>query len=148
TVNGVTVAFGTGATLAPGLGGNDTSTLSLSGALNLSSGSTNRVVVNKTTSVANSKVSGLTSVAMAGTLVVNNVGNALSGGDAIQLFSASSYSGGFANIIPSTPGTGLTWNTSTLTTDGNLRVAGGVNPSPTNIVTSVSGTQLTLSWPN
>jgi autotransporter-associated beta strand protein len=148
TVAGNTVALGSNATLAPGLGGSDTSALTLNGAVTLSSGSTNKVVVNKTTSVVNSKVSGLTSVSMAGTLVVNSVGNALAAGDAIPLFSALNYSGGFATITPSIPGTGLAWNTSTLTTDGTLRVAIGVNPIPTNIVISASSGQLTFSWPS
>ena len=63
------------------------------------------MVVKKTGSVANDTVTGLTSVTMGGTLVINNVGNPLAGGDAIQLFSASSgYSGSFDNIIPATPG--------------------------------------------
>ena len=146
-VIGNTVAFGNNATLAPGLGGADTSPLALNGAITLSAGSTNKVVVNKTIGIANSEVTGLTSVAMAGTLVVNNVGGGLAANDAIPLFSAGSYSGGFTTIIPATPGAGLAWNTSTLATDGTLRVAIGVNPNPTNLVVSVSGNQLTFSWP-
>ena len=147
TVTGA-VIFASGATLAPGQGGNNTSALTMNGAATLSLGSTNSIVVNKTTSVANSKVTGLTSVAMAGTLVINSVGNPLAGGDAIQLFSAGSYTGGFNTIIPATPGPNLLWNTSTLTTDGTLRVASNTNPNPTNLVVSVSGNQLTFSWPS
>jgi autotransporter-associated beta strand protein len=146
TVTGA-VAFATGATLAPGLGGNSTATLTMSGPLTLQGGSSNAVVVNKTTGVANSKVIGLASVAIGGTLVVNSVGNPLAGGDAIPLFSAGSYSGGFANIVPSTPGAGLAWNTSTLLSDGTLRVSSNANPNPTNLIVSVSGNQLTFSWP-
>ncbi|HVM48200.1 MAG TPA: autotransporter-associated beta strand repeat-containing protein, partial [Candidatus Acidoferrum sp.] len=144
------VVFGTGSTLAPGFPDNNTYTLTMSGNLTLQAGSTNLVVVNKTTSVANDMVSGLASVTMGGTLVVTNVGNALAGGDAIQLFSASSggYSGLFANIIPATPGAGLSWDTSTLDTDGKLRVLSTLPRTPTNIVYSVSGNQLTLGWPN
>jgi hypothetical protein len=93
-------------------------------------------------------VTGLTSVAIGGTLVVNSVGNPLSGGDAIPLFTAGSYGGGFANITPPTPGPGLTWNTSTLLTDGTLRVNSTANPQPTNIVISASGGQLSFSWPS
>jgi hypothetical protein len=85
---------------------------------------------------------------MAGTLIINNVGNPLAGGDAIPLFSASSYSGGFATIIPATPGAGLAWNTSTLATDGTLRVIATVNPNPTNLVYSISNGQITFSWPS
>jgi len=52
-------------------------------------------------------------------------------------------------LVPAAPGANLTWDTSTLATDGTLRVAAGtgVNTTSTNIVTSVSGNQLTLSWP-
>jgi hypothetical protein len=120
----------------------------MTGALSLGTGSTNVVVVNKTTSVANSKVTGLTSVAIGGTLVISSIGNPLASGDAIPLFSAGSYSGGFANIVPSTPGASLAWNTSTLATDGTLRVTSTANPQPTNIVFSTSGGQLGLFWPS
>ena len=42
----------------------------------------------------------------------------------------------------------MTWDTNALATAGTLTVIGpGVNTSPTNIVTSVSGSSLTLSWP-
>ena len=149
TVVGGNVVFGTGATLAPGFPNSNTYTLTMNGNLTLQSGSTNLVVVNKTTSVANDTVAGLTSVTMSGTLVINNVGNPLAAGDAIQLFSASSgYSISFANVIPATPGSGLAWDYSTLNSDGKLRVASSGPPSsPTNIVYPVSANQLTLSWP-
>lgn len=149
TITGGSVIIGTGATLAPGLPDNNTYTLTMSGSLTLQAGSTNVVVVKKTTSVANDTVTGLTSVTLGGTLVINNVGNALAGGDAIQLFSATSgYAGSFSGIIPATPGSSLAWDTSTLNTDGKLRVVQTGPPStPTNIVASVSGNQLTLSWP-
>jgi fibronectin-binding autotransporter adhesin len=149
TVTGA-VALASGATLAPGLGGTSTASLAINGALSLGTGSTNVVVVNKTTGIANSKVTGLTSVAMGGTLVVANVGNALAGGDIIQLFSASGgYVGNFANIIPLTPGANLTWDFSTINSDGMLRVlSSGPPTNPTNIVATLSGNQLTLSWPS
>jgi autotransporter-associated beta strand protein len=148
TVSGGAVVLGSGATLAPGLGGTSTASLAMTGTLSLGTGSTNVVVVNKTTGIANSKVTGLASVAIGGTLAVNTVGNPLSGGDAIPLFTAGSYSGGFANFNPPTPGAGLTWNTSTLLSDGTLRVSSTANPQPTNIVFSASGGQLSLSWPS
>jgi hypothetical protein len=120
----------------------------MNGTLTFQPGSTNVVVVSKGAIVANDTVAGLTSVAIGGTLVINNVGNPLAGGDAIQLFTAGSYSGSFANIIPATPSANLTWDTSTLNTDGKLRVlSSGPPTNPTNIVASVSGNQLTLSWP-
>ncbi len=149
TVNGNTVVMGTGSALAPGTAGTNPASLTMNGNLTLQPGSTNVAVVNKTGSIASSKVIGLTSVSIGGTLVVSNFGNALASGDAIPLFSATSYSGGYNQIIPATPGTGLAWDSSTLTADGNLRVKTGGPPStPTNITFSVSSGQLTLSWPS
>lgn len=149
TVVGGAIVFGSGATLAAGFPDNNTYTLTMNGSLTLQSGSTNIVVVNKTGAVANDTVAGLTSVTMGGTLVITNVGNPLANGDAIQLFSASSgYSGSFGNIIPTTPGASLVWDLSTLNSDGKLRVLRtGPPTTPTNIVFSLAGNQLTLSWP-
>jgi len=115
----------------------------MNGSLTLQLGSTNAVVVNKTTGIANSKVTGLTSVSISGRLVVNSVGNALAPGDAIQLFTAGSYAGNFTSFTPNTPGTGTFWNTSTLSTDGTIRVS---SSTPTNITSVLNGNQLTLSW--
>lgn len=150
TIAANTVVFGSGSSLAPGLGGSDTSTLTLSGSLTLQSGSTNVVVVNKTSSIANSKVNGLASVSIGGTLVINSVGNPLANGDAIPILSSlGGYSGGFSQIVPTTPGAGLAWNTSTLTNDGNVRVqTSGPPTNPTNLLHSFLAGQLTLSWPS
>ncbi|HRT08767.1 MAG TPA: hypothetical protein P5233_10300, partial [Candidatus Paceibacterota bacterium] len=68
-------------------------------------------------------------------------------GDAFKLFDAASYSGAFAEIFPATPGPGLAWDTSTLATDGSLRIVSTANPIPTNIVFATAGGKLTLSWP-
>ncbi len=149
-IAGNSVVFGSGSTLAPGLPGTNTSGLTISASLTLQAGSTNLVVVNKNGTVANNLVNGLTSVSIGGTLVISNVGSPLAGGDAIKLFSSlGSYSGSFSAIIPSTPGAGLTWDTSTLDTDGNLRVLSSGPPSnPTNMTFTVSANQLTIGWPS
>jgi len=86
-------------------------------------------------------------VTYGGTLAVTNLSGTLTTNDTFTLFSAASRSGVFAAIMPATPGIGLAWNTNTLTTDGILRLAIGVNTAPTNITTVVSGSLLTLSWP-
>jgi hypothetical protein len=149
TVAANSLVFASGSALAAGTGGTNASSLTVNGSLTLQPGSTNVVVVDKTATVTNSEVIGLTSVSINGTLVVSNFGNALAGGDAIPIFSASTYSGGFSQIIPATPGAGMTWNTSTLTTDGNLRVTSSGPPNtPTNITYLRSGSSLTLSWPS
>jgi len=89
------------------------------------------------------------SITYGGTLVVTNLSGTLGTNDSFQLFSASAYGGAFSAFNPTTPGTGLVWNTNTLTTDGVLRVGVGssVNTTPTNIISSRVGGNLTLSWP-
>jgi hypothetical protein len=148
------IGFNGGSTLAAGLSASNCYTLTISNNLVFNAGSTNYVVVNKTTgSIANDEVTGLTSVTLGGALVITNIGAMpLVPGDAIPLFSSVSYhTNGFGpgNIIPATPGNGLKWDTSTLGSDGTLRVAStfSVNTNPTNILFSVSNNQLTLNWP-
>lgn len=58
---------------------------------------------------------------------------------------SSPYSGTFSSILPAAPGPNLAWNTSTLATDGTLRV---VSTSPGRLTTQMAGNQLTLSWPS
>ncbi|HEU5123107.1 MAG TPA: LamG-like jellyroll fold domain-containing protein [Verrucomicrobiae bacterium] len=126
-LKGGDISFNSGSTLSVGFAGG-TATLNATGDLTLQSGSTDIVDVNKTTGVANDKVLGLSSVTLGGTLMINNLGSALAAGDAIQLFGATNYSGSFESIVPATPGTGLQWDTSTLLTDGTLRVKGTIVP--------------------
>jgi len=88
-----------------------------------------------------------------GTLQIQNLGAPLTASDTFQIFPAGTRSGVFGGIIPATPdnNAGLVWNTSTLTTDGTLRVstvAVGPDTAPTNLVSSVSGGNLTLTWPS
>jgi hypothetical protein len=89
-------------------------------------------------------------MAFGGTLQINNLTGTYVSGDQIQLFSApgGSFSGSFSNIVPATPGYNLSWDTNALATTGLLSVIGpGPNQSPTNIVSSIVGTNLILSWP-
>jgi len=142
------VILGSGATLLPGMNDVTAWTLQIVGNLTFQAGATNRVVVNKTSSIANNKVTGLTSVQIGGTLAVVNTGNALAAGDAISLFEGGTRSGAFATITPEKPGPGLAWDTSTLLADGNLRVVGSVDPTPTNITVQVFPEHIVLSWPS
>ena len=134
------VQVNAGGTLSPGTG---LGTLTISNILALRPGSFTSVDVNKTTG-ASDKVAGLTSVSYNGTLVINNQSGAFAAGDAFKLFDARSYSGAFGRIVPLTPGTNLAWNTSTLATDGTLRV---VSMVASNVTSVLAGNQLTLSWP-
>jgi autotransporter-associated beta strand protein len=149
TVNGGTLAgTGTisgpvnvtaGGTLSPGT---PFGTLTINNSLTLA-GSTS-VAVNKT-SHTNSQVAGLTGVTYGGTLVVTNVSGTLVSGDSFQVFPATTFSGNFSSISPA-PGSGLTWKFNP--TNGILSVVtGGIPTTPTNITFSVSGGNMTLSWP-
>jgi len=89
------------------------------------------------------------SVAYGGTLYLDLSGDPLGGSDEIKLFTADSYSGSFSSIVPTTPGPGRTWDTSTLTTDGKLRVNSTLPTTPTTMTAAVvsGGTELQLGWP-
>ena len=86
------------------------------------------------------------SIQYGGTLVLTNLGGALAAGDSFKLFYSTSYSGAFASLVPPTPASGLAWNTSTLASDGTLRVV----PAPRPVISSVTlaGAALVISGTN
>jgi fibronectin-binding autotransporter adhesin len=63
-----------------------------------------------------------------GVLSLTNLAGTLTGGDSFKLFDAASYTGTFGSIVPATPGSGMTWDTSELATSGRLKVAGNTTP--------------------
>jgi autotransporter-associated beta strand protein len=63
------------------------------------------------------------SIAFGGTLKVINEGPALKLGDQLQLFTAPSFSGTFFSLLLPPLGYDLMWDTSTLATNGSIRVA-------------------------
>jgi hypothetical protein len=88
-----------------------------------------------------------------GTLVVTNVGADLVNGTTFKLFNQA-VSGFTSVTLPAQDPTHTktyTWNNN-LTANGTIQLASGgstgVNSNPTNIVSSVSGSTLTLSWPS
>ncbi|HTB83549.1 MAG TPA: Ig-like domain repeat protein [Candidatus Sulfotelmatobacter sp.] len=116
---GVTAIL-TNSILQPGLGG-DTATLTISNTLSLAGKAI--FGLNRTNTQNASKISGLTSVAYGGTLLVTNLGPALQAGDTFPLFSSAAYSGGFTNIVlPALTGA-LVWNTNNLAVNGSIAVA-------------------------
>lgn len=118
---------------------------------NLTLNGTFTAEVNSGASTNCDRVTGIATVNYGGALVISNLGPTLTASDTFQLFSATTYgAGSFAGITPTQPATGLYWDTSTLTNDGTLRITATppVNPNPTNIISSVSGGNLTLSWPS
>ncbi len=95
-------------------------------------------------------INGVSTLTYGGTLKLNLTGSpALVSSDAFKLFSAASYAGVFATIVPSVPVPGLAWDTSTLSTDGTLRLKQGAATYPTNITVMLNPVDksLELSWP-
>jgi hypothetical protein len=75
----------------------------------------------------NDQVESAAGITYGGTLSLLNIsGSPLAAGNSFQIFSAPSYSGSFAGITPSTPGSGLAWDTSQLSSG----VVGVMSVSP------------------
>ncbi len=138
TIGGAVKVSGT---LAPGLG-----TLKITNALTLNAGSALAVAINR--GVATGSVQGVTTATLGGNLVVTNAGGAFQNGDTFTLVSAATYTGNFSATNLPTLTSGLAWSWSPTT--GVLSVVpGSSGPSlnPTNIMASVSGGNLKLTWP-
>lgn len=127
-----------GGTIAPG---NSIGTLTISNSLTLSGATLMELNASSRT---NDVVRGLTSVTYGGALALSNLSGIMTASNAFKLFSANSYQGAFETITPATPGPGLAWNTSTLATDGTLRI---VSTAPVTMSNSRSGNLLSFSWP-
>lgn len=92
-------------------------------------------------------------IAYGGTLVITSLNTPLAVNDSFQLFSASGgFTGAFSAIIPSAPGSGMSWDTNSLAVDGTLKVVVGpiTGPSTNANITSVSlsGTNLLVHGTN
>ncbi|MCX6895606.1 MAG: hypothetical protein NTZ16_08950 [Verrucomicrobia bacterium] len=136
-VIGGAVTMAPGTTLRPGLGGADSSPLTVNGNVTLNASGMTMIAINRTNTpnkAATLVVGG--TLAQAGTVTIANVGPALQGGDSTGGFSATN--------LPALDA-GLSWGL----TNGTLYVlgGGGVNLNPSNLVWSVSGSSLTLTWP-
>ncbi|MSR65789.1 MAG: hypothetical protein EXS24_00240 [Pedosphaera sp.] len=142
TRNDVTLTVNPGQTLKGNAAFNVTGNLTNRGTIELK--------LNKAgATLTNDSVHGLTGINYGGTLKLTITASpALTTSDSFPLFFAGAYSGAFSSLVPSVPVFGLAWDTSTLSTDGTLRIMAGPNTTPTNITSSVSGNNLTLSWPS
>jgi hypothetical protein len=88
------------------------------------------------------------SITYGGTLNLVNVNAApLAAGNTFQIFNAGNLTGSFANITPATPGAGLAWNTSQLSS-GIISVVSTAVPQPVINSTVVSGGNLIFSGTN
>ncbi len=116
TVKGATTVSGT---LAPGIAG--IGTLSVTNTLALS-GTAAMQLHKAGAALTADKAQGITNLTYGGTLAVTATGDPLAFGDSFTLFSATTYAGSFATLnLPTLP-TGLSWDTSTLATNGSISV--------------------------
>jgi hypothetical protein len=148
-VGGITGNFvvGAGAVLSPGgtnttigitTGSNPTGEIAASG--NVTLGGTTAI---KLDGVTNDAVAAGGTITYGGTLNLANIsGTPLAGGNSFKIFNAAVYHGSFGGITPSTPGAGLTWNTSQLSS-GVIGVSGSSGAIISS--TSLSGTNLVFS---
>jgi autotransporter-associated beta strand protein len=127
--------------LAPGT---SIGALTISNSLSLSG---NTIMELNPATSTNDLIRGLTSVTYGGRLTLSILAGTITPTNTFKLFSADSYGGAFSVFTPASPGSGLAWNTNTLSTDGTLRVSVVVSTAPVTITNEVSGNRLTLSWP-
>jgi hypothetical protein len=102
---------------------------------------------NKTNDVLNTG----STITYGGVLNLVTITSPLTNGATFKLFKATSYNGSFASIVPATPGTSQTWNTSALATSGTISVVGSAsNPTTNATITGVSqvGTNLVIRGTN
>ncbi|MDE3067939.1 MAG: autotransporter-associated beta strand repeat-containing protein [Verrucomicrobiota bacterium] len=140
TIRG-SVAASSGSTVAAGL---PLGALTVTSSIEL--GGTLALNVNATNSPNSSEIISPTITVDSGaTLVVTNLGP--EAGTKFQLFSQAVNTNGVTIELPTLSGTNSWIND--LAVDGSLTLVAppSVNTAPTNIVTSISGGNLTLSWP-
>jgi hypothetical protein len=113
--------------------------LTISNSLTLQPGSSAVLKVNRSTAT-NDVLNVTGSLTYSGNLLVSNtVGAPYVVGNSFKMFNAGSYLGSFQSISPSSPGSGLNWDTSRLTVNGTLYVV-KAPPTLTNLVISPAGT--------
>lgn len=138
TVNGP-VSVLAGGSLTPG---DSIGTLTINN--NLSLAGNLGIEVNKAGSPTSDTVvvSGTLNNTGTGTVTVTNLGSALVQGDTFTLFNKPVVNG----VSLTVTGANVIW-TNKLAVDGTIAVASVVSTTPTNITFTVSGNNLTLSWP-
>jgi uncharacterized repeat protein (TIGR03806 family) len=136
------VTIQSGATLQPGLGGTDTSTLTINNSLNLAGNTV--FCLNQTNAQNSGKISGVTTLTMGGTLTVTNVGIPLEGGDTFTLFNASTYANSFSTTNLPPLASGLYW-TNTISINGTIAVVSTSAPTIPAITNLPASSILTTS---
>ena len=129
---------GTNTTIGITTGSNPTGEIAASGNVTLEG-----TTVIKLDGATNDVVAAGGTITYGGTLNLANIsGTALAGGNSFKIFNAAVYTGTFSGITPTTPGAGLSWNTSQLSS-GVISVSGSSGAVITS--TSLSGTNLVFS---
>jgi autotransporter-associated beta strand protein len=137
------VVAGSGAIITPG-GAANAQYMTFSNNLTLSAGSVVAMDVGLDAGITNDLINVAGTNHYGGTLQLASLGaTALTNGASFKLFNAAHFTGDFASISGS-PGAGLSWSFDPAT--GVATVVGSAPSSPS-IGMSVSGNQLTLSWP-
>ena len=150
TLGGVGVVSGpitiaAGGTLAPGNSTSPFSIMQIDNDLVLQG--TNVMDVSKTAgSLGSDLIIFIANLTFGGTLRLNLTGEPLAVGDVITLYAFNSSSGNFATIIPATPGPGLVWDKTSLTSGGFLRVAEAARPGIADV--SITGGQVVFTGTN
>jgi autotransporter-associated beta strand protein len=137
----------TGGTVSPGAAVSVIGQLTVTNIATL--GGTIIMDLNRTNGVMTNDVLSAASIVLGGTLTVTNRGPNLVAGDRFVLFNGP-VTGSFSTVnLPGNLGSvTYTWTNNTAV-DGSIQVLTvvSVNPNPTNLVATVSGSTLTLSWP-
>ena len=147
TVNGGVVASPNG-TINPGDG---IGTLTIMNALTVAGATVNMELNRTNTAATNDSIAASSVTVNGGTLNVTNLGPVLYTGQIFKLFSQPVGGTGFTTVnLPAGNGAvTYVWNNK-LATDGTIELVSGgspVNTTPTNLMVSISGNQLTLGWP-
>jgi autotransporter-associated beta strand protein len=102
------------------------------------------VEINKTgATLTADKVTGISTLAYGGTLTVTASGDALAVGDTFDLFDATTFTGAFTALdLPALPGD-WSWDTSSLTTDGTIKVSA----QAPRLSIRYDSSSITLEWP-
>jgi autotransporter-associated beta strand protein len=147
TIRGA-VTIAAGGELSPGDTNTAMATLIISNRLTL--GGTCSLSLDKSGGVTTSDlVTNITTLTIGGALQVVITGDTpLVVGDSFKIFSFNSASGAFTSINPSTPGDGLAWDTSSLTSNGTLKVIVAPPAAPAFGSVTLTGTNLVLNITN
>ncbi len=144
SING-SVSSPVGSTVAPGL---SIGLLNVTNNVTLQGTTTMELNASANTNDAIRSVTG--TISYGGTLNLVNIGGPIPGGSNFKLFDATGYLNSFTSLNPPSPGPGQTWDTSTLNTDGTLRVIGNPQAASRPVIVSTIriGTDLVVSGTN